>query len=170
MQAQYAPSVRWEWISEAWNLFTRQWTAWVLMIFLMFLIVIMVEMVIYVPFAAMMVSMAYDLGRWRFSSSSGIPVLVIFDLPVDLFGDPQRYVMAIGWLIQRRFQASARRADFRRRSFFRGAVFRAHSGGGVIDFNRRLYRTFSFRHPGIDCLRTCFPNDSNDRRGGQGHN
>jgi hypothetical protein len=45
MQQQNAPSVRWEWISEAWNLFTRQWSVWVLMNLVMFLAVIMIYVV-----------------------------------------------------------------------------------------------------------------------------
>lgn len=46
MQSQNAPSVRWEWISEAWNLFTKQWSVWVLMILVMYLVVFAV----YLPF------------------------------------------------------------------------------------------------------------------------
>lgn len=46
MQAPYAPGVRWEWISEAWQMFTRQWSTWVLMMLVLYLIVFAV----YVPF------------------------------------------------------------------------------------------------------------------------
>ncbi|MGE0129430.1 MAG: hypothetical protein AB7U82_15235 [Blastocatellales bacterium] len=46
MQPQNAPSVRWEWIGEAWNLFTSQWSVWVLMILVMYLVVFAV----YLPF------------------------------------------------------------------------------------------------------------------------
>ncbi|MGH9936026.1 MAG: hypothetical protein ACREAM_07260, partial [Blastocatellia bacterium] len=46
MQPQNAPGVRWEWISEAWQMFTRQWSVWVLMILVMYLIVFAV----YLPF------------------------------------------------------------------------------------------------------------------------
>src|SRR5262245_10810383 len=45
MQRQYAPSVRWEWISEAWNLFTKQWSVWVMMLVVMCL----VPVVAYLP-------------------------------------------------------------------------------------------------------------------------
>jgi uncharacterized membrane protein len=38
MQQLNAPGVRWEWIGEAWNLFTKQWSAWVLMVLVMYLI------------------------------------------------------------------------------------------------------------------------------------
>ncbi|HKC86054.1 MAG TPA: hypothetical protein VKG02_08785, partial [Blastocatellia bacterium] len=46
MQQLNAPGVRWEWISEAWNLFTKQWSVWVLMILVMYLIMF----AIYLPF------------------------------------------------------------------------------------------------------------------------
>lgn len=46
MQAQSSPGVRWEWISEAWQMFTRQWSTWVLMMLVLYLIVIAV----YAPF------------------------------------------------------------------------------------------------------------------------
>jgi hypothetical protein len=38
MPTQNTPGVRWEWIGEAWELFTRQWSVWVLMILVMYLI------------------------------------------------------------------------------------------------------------------------------------
>jgi len=50
MQPQNAPSVRWEWISEAWQLFTKQWSVWVLMILVMCLI----SIAIYLPFIGVM--------------------------------------------------------------------------------------------------------------------
>jgi len=46
MQQVNMPGVRWEWISEAWNLFTKQWSVWVLMILVTGLIVF----AIYLPF------------------------------------------------------------------------------------------------------------------------
>jgi hypothetical protein len=46
MQQVNAPSVRWEWISEAWNLFTKQWSVWVVMI----LVTGLVVGLIYLPF------------------------------------------------------------------------------------------------------------------------
>jgi len=45
MQQLNTPSVRWEWISEAWNLFTKQWSVWVMMLVVMFL----VPIVAYLP-------------------------------------------------------------------------------------------------------------------------
>ncbi|HKQ80545.1 MAG TPA: zinc-ribbon domain-containing protein [Blastocatellia bacterium] len=45
MQQLNTPSVRWEWISEAWNLFTKQWSVWVMMLVAMFL----VPVVAYLP-------------------------------------------------------------------------------------------------------------------------
>src|SRR5262245_6303155 len=54
MQEVNAPSVRWEWISEAWNLFTRQWSVWVLMI----LVMALVGMAIYLPFLGIFMAMA----------------------------------------------------------------------------------------------------------------
>ena len=46
MQQVSTPGVRWEWIGEAWNLFTKQWSVWVLMILVTGLIVF----AIYLPF------------------------------------------------------------------------------------------------------------------------
>jgi hypothetical protein len=46
MEAQRSRGVRWEWISEAWQMFTRQWSTWVLMMLVLYLIVFAV----YVPF------------------------------------------------------------------------------------------------------------------------
>lgn len=46
MQPQNAPGVRWEWIGEAWQMFTRQWGTWVAMMLIFFLSVMM----IYAPF------------------------------------------------------------------------------------------------------------------------
>src|SRR5262245_14886361 len=46
MQQLNAPGVRWEWISEAWNMFTRQWSVWVLMILVMSII----GLAVYLPF------------------------------------------------------------------------------------------------------------------------
>jgi len=54
MQPQNAPGVRWEWISEAWQMFTRQWSVWVLMILVMYLIVFAV----YLPFIGVIGMMA----------------------------------------------------------------------------------------------------------------
>jgi hypothetical protein len=46
MQQVNAPGVRWEWIGEAWNLFTQQWSVWVVMI----LVTVLAVSVIYLPF------------------------------------------------------------------------------------------------------------------------
>jgi hypothetical protein len=46
MQQVNVPGVRWEWISEAWNLFTKQWSVWVLMI----LVTGLIMFAIYLPF------------------------------------------------------------------------------------------------------------------------
>jgi uncharacterized membrane protein len=40
MQQVNAPGVRWEWISEAWSLFTKRWSVWVLMLLVMFSVVL----------------------------------------------------------------------------------------------------------------------------------
>jgi len=69
------PGVRWEWISEAWNLFTKQWSAWALMILVAGLICIVVEIVIYVPFFG--VIMASSIPR-----DGEIPTAPVF--PVGL--------------------------------------------------------------------------------------
>lgn len=75
MQEVNTPGVRWEWISEAWNLFTKQWTAWVLMI----LVTVLVMAVIYVPFYfivffSMMPSVSDD-GVVS-TGSGGLPILI----------------------------------------------------------------------------------------------
>jgi zinc-ribbon domain len=46
MQQVNAPGVRWEWIGEAWNLFTKQWSVWVVMI----LVTVLAVGAIYLPF------------------------------------------------------------------------------------------------------------------------
>jgi hypothetical protein len=47
MQQVNAPSVRWEWISEAWNLFTKQWSVWVVMILVTCLVVGLIYLPLY---------------------------------------------------------------------------------------------------------------------------
>lgn len=58
MQQLNAPGVRWEWISEAWNLFTKQWTIWVLMILVMYLILLVVYLAVYLPLIGVMLAAA----------------------------------------------------------------------------------------------------------------
>ena len=70
MQQLNAPSVRWEWISEAWNLFTKQWSVWVLMILVMFLI----TFAIYLPFFGV-------IGMMMPTPQIGEPV----EFPVGIF-------------------------------------------------------------------------------------
>lgn len=76
MQQVNAPGVRWEWIGEAWNLFTKQWTAWVLMI----LVTVLVMAVIYIPLYSialfsMMPSVSED---GVVSTGSGVfPILIL---------------------------------------------------------------------------------------------
>jgi len=74
MQQLNAPSVRWEWISEAWNLFTRQWSVWVLMI----LVMALVGMAIYLPFFGIFMAMTPS-----FPQDGEIPTAPEF--PVGLF-------------------------------------------------------------------------------------
>jgi hypothetical protein len=76
MQQVNAPSVRWEWISEAWNLFTKQWSAWVLMILVAGLILFLVEIVLYVPLFGMIMASAIP-------QDGEIPTAPVF--PVGLF-------------------------------------------------------------------------------------
>ena len=47
MQQVNAPSVRWEWIGEAWNLFTKQWSVWVVMILVTCLVVGLIYLPLY---------------------------------------------------------------------------------------------------------------------------
>jgi hypothetical protein len=88
MQQVNAPSVRWEWISEAWNLFTRQWTVWVLMILVMYLIIF----AIYLPFLG-------AIGMLMPTSQIGAPV----EFPTGIFAlYPVFYLVilcAASWLM-----------------------------------------------------------------------
>jgi hypothetical protein len=74
MQPQKATGVRWEWISEAWQLFTQQWQTWVLMILIMCLVIF----AIYLPFFGIMFSMAPSIPQ-----GDEIPTAPTF--PVALF-------------------------------------------------------------------------------------
>jgi hypothetical protein len=77
MQQLNAPGVRWEWISEAWNLFTKQWSVWVLMILVAGLIIFLVEMVIYLPLVGMIAMTASSVPQ-----DGDIPAGAVF--PVGL--------------------------------------------------------------------------------------
>jgi hypothetical protein len=86
MQPQNAPSVRWEWISEAWNLFTQQWSAWVLMILVMYLVVFAVSL----PFIGIIAMMAPTAP-----SGDEFPMEPVF--PVGLLAlYPVIYVVILG--------------------------------------------------------------------------
>jgi hypothetical protein len=79
MQQLNAPSVRWEWISEAWNLFTRQWSVWVLMI----LVVALVGMVIYLPFFGISLAMTPSFPQdGDFGTPQVFPVGLLMLYPV----------------------------------------------------------------------------------------
>src|SRR5262245_34455196 len=56
MQQQYATSVRWEWISESCNLFTRQWSVWVIML----LVMALVPIAAYLPFIGISMMAAFS--------------------------------------------------------------------------------------------------------------
>ncbi|HEY6403788.1 MAG TPA: hypothetical protein VI479_20360 [Blastocatellia bacterium] len=87
MQEVNAPSVRWEWISEAWEQFTRQWSVWVLMILVTFLI----GMAVYLPFVGI-------IGMMMPAPEIGEP----FEFPVGIFAlYPIMYLAILGvasWL------------------------------------------------------------------------
>ena len=90
MQQLNAPSVRWEWISEAWNLFTKQWSTWVLMI----LVTCLVMGLIYLPFYFVAIfSMVPSV------SDDGVVTPASGFLPIVLF--PVMYlaiICVISWL------------------------------------------------------------------------
>jgi hypothetical protein len=76
MQQVNAPGVRWEWISEAWNLFTKQWSAWVLMILVMCLVMGLIYLPFYaIAFFSMMPSVSED---GAVSAGAGFLPIVIF--------------------------------------------------------------------------------------------
>jgi len=92
MQMQNAPRVRWEWISEAWELFTRQWSTWVLMILVLYLIVFAV----YLPFIGIFMAMAPTMPQGDdFPTAPVFPVALLALYPVI-------YVVilsAVAWLL-----------------------------------------------------------------------
>src|SRR5262249_36311168 len=91
MQPQNAPGVRWEWIGEAWQLFTRQWSVWVLMILALYLIVFAIEL----PFIGIIGMLAPSLPQ-----GDEIPPAPVF--PIGLFVlYPALYLAifsAVSWL------------------------------------------------------------------------
>jgi hypothetical protein len=78
MQQLNAPGVRWEWISEAWNLFTKQWSAWVLMTLVMYLILIVVYVAVYLPLFGMILAAATTAPR--ITNSLGTPMISLITL------------------------------------------------------------------------------------------
>jgi hypothetical protein len=76
MQQVNAPSVRWEWISEAWNLFTKQWSVWVVMI----LVTVLAVGLIYLPlYFVALFSMAPSVSEDGIvTPASGFLPIVIF--------------------------------------------------------------------------------------------
>src|SRR5262245_20674245 len=70
MQQVNVPGVRWEWISEAWNLFTKQWLVWALMI----LVTGLIGFAIYLPFIGV-------IGMMMPTPQVGEP----FEFPVGIF-------------------------------------------------------------------------------------
>jgi hypothetical protein len=95
MQQLNAPGVRWEWISEAWNMFTKQWSTWVLMILVMYLVIF----AIYLPFFGM-ISLMIPTPEY------GEPV----EFPVGIFAlYPVFYLVllaAVSWLISGLYSAA----------------------------------------------------------------
>src|SRR5215475_13263618 len=85
MQQLNTPGVRWEWISEAWNLFTKQWSVWVLMILVMFLIVFAVYFAIFLPLIGVMI--AASAATPRISGPAGASVISLISLLVTLVID-----------------------------------------------------------------------------------
>ena len=77
MQQVNAPGVRWEWISEAWNLFTKQWSVWVLMMLVMFLATLAIYLVVYLPLFGVLMAMTPSFPR-----DGEIPTAPVF--PVGL--------------------------------------------------------------------------------------
>src|SRR5262249_33822023 len=93
MQQLNAPGVRWEWISEAWNLFTKQWSVWVLMILVMYLIMIPVYLAVYLPLFGVMMAAATtapqitdSLGTPMVSLITLVAMLVIYTISLWLYG------------------------------------------------------------------------------------
>lgn len=80
MEQVNVPSVRWEWISEAWTLFTKQWTVWVLMILITSLVIGALMTVIYVPI--FLIVAAIGASGADSGSSSMISILLFLAYPI----------------------------------------------------------------------------------------
>jgi hypothetical protein len=95
MQEVNRPGVRWEWISEAWNLFTKQWSTWVVMILVMYLVIF----ALYLPFIGVITLMAP-------TPEYGEPV----EFPVGIFAlYPVFYLAllaAVSWLFSGLYSAA----------------------------------------------------------------
>jgi len=85
MQQLNAPGVRWEWISEAWNLFTKQWSVWVLMILVMYLILFAVYFAVFVPLIGVMVAAATTAPQ--IGDSVGTPIVYMMTLAATVVID-----------------------------------------------------------------------------------
>jgi len=93
MQQLNAPGVRWEWISEAWNLFTKQWSVWVLMILVMYLIIIAAYLAVYLPLFGVMLAAATTapqitepMGSPMVYLITMLATLVIYTIVLWLYG------------------------------------------------------------------------------------
>jgi len=83
MQQLNAPGVRWEWISEAWNLFTKQWSVWVLMILVMSLVMLTMYLVIYLPLFGIIMAMAPSIPQdGEIPTAPAFPVGIFMLFPV----------------------------------------------------------------------------------------
>jgi hypothetical protein len=75
MQQVNAPSVRWEWISEAWNLFTKQWSVWVLMMLVTGLVVGLIFVPLYLVAIFSMTPSISEDGVYT-PASGFLPILI----------------------------------------------------------------------------------------------
>lgn len=82
MQQLNAPSVRWEWIGEAWNLFTKQWSAWVLMILVTCLIAFVVYLAVYLPLFGLMFAAATTVPQ--IGEEAGLSMVYLITLLAGL--------------------------------------------------------------------------------------
>jgi hypothetical protein len=99
MQPQNAPRVRWEWISEAWDLFTKQWSTWVLMILVLYLVVLAV----YLPFIGIFAVMAPTLPQGdEIPTAPVFPVALLALYPVIYLA----LLSAIAWMLGGLYQAA----------------------------------------------------------------
>src|SRR5262245_54859021 len=109
MQQVNAPGVRWEWISEAWNLFTKQWSVWVLMI----LVTSLIGLVIYLPFYgiiffSMMPSVSQD---GVVSPAAGFLPILLFPVMILVIA------IAASWLVGGLYSAAFKQVRGERIAF-----------------------------------------------------